>query len=255
MHTAPANGPLGSGAGSPGFRILGVFGKSAGTFWRNLGICGLPPLFLLAYFQLFALVLQFVGGNQLISRGIIAVVIILGVPLVVGWFVYFVFLTAQLYFLFHDLAGTPVPFRDLLKRIWAAGMKATLTLFCTAFLAGFGLVLLVVPGIAAALAFCVALPACLIEDTGGAESLKRSLILTRGHRFKILGIGAMQLFILASGLTSLAALINPEAAAGESASLAPVAPALFFIYLWLSFSAAVLSAIYYELRAARGELK
>jgi hypothetical protein len=52
-----------------------------------------------------------------------------------------------------------------------------------------GLALLVVPGIVAWTTLFVALPACIGEQGGIMDSLKRSAALSKGHRWKILGLG------------------------------------------------------------------
>lgn len=52
----------------------------------------------------------------------------------------------------------------------------------------FGFVLVIVPGFILMSMFFVALPACVVERLGPFQSLSRSGGLTRGHRWKIVGI-------------------------------------------------------------------
>jgi hypothetical protein len=56
------------------------------------------------------------------------------------------------------------------------------------FLTSLGFVLLVVPGLILSTIWFVALPACIGERLGPWASLRRSLQLTKGHRWKIFGL-------------------------------------------------------------------
>lgn len=56
------------------------------------------------------------------------------------------------------------------------------------FLTSLGFVLLLVPGLILSTIWFVALPACIVERFGPWTSLRRSLQLTKGHRWKILGL-------------------------------------------------------------------
>ena len=51
-----------------------------------------------------------------------------------------------------------------------------------------GFMLLIVPGIILALRWAVAVPACVVENKGPLESMRRSAELTKGHRWKIFGV-------------------------------------------------------------------
>jgi hypothetical protein len=58
-----------------------------------------------------------------------------------------------------------------------------------------GLVLLIIPGIIAALALMVAIPVIVAEDESAFTALDRSVNLTRGHRMSILG-GAFVILLI-----------------------------------------------------------
>ena len=69
------------------------------------------------------------------------------------------------------------------------------TLICMGVVIGFGFILLLVPGIIWATMFAVAVPVCVVERLGPFHSLGRSRFLTKGHRWKILGIALVLLLI------------------------------------------------------------
>ena len=74
-----------------------------------------------------------------------------------------------------------------------------------------GLILLVVPGVVLAVMLTVSTAACILEDRPPMEALKRSRELTRGNRWRLLGL-VLILFILAMGVVLLVAI--PAAVAG-----------------------------------------
>jgi uncharacterized membrane protein len=53
---------------------------------------------------------------------------------------------------------------------------------------GLGMVALVVPGVMAMVAWFVAAPACVVERLGATASIGRSAQLTKGYRWRILGL-------------------------------------------------------------------
>ncbi|MCA6235232.1 MAG: glycerophosphoryl diester phosphodiesterase membrane domain-containing protein [Phenylobacterium sp.] len=71
-----------------------------------------------------------------------------------------------------------------------------LTTLAFAFLVGLGFVALILPGIVILLMLCVALPACILEDLSPIAALKRSRELTRGNRWRLLGLVLLNGLIL-----------------------------------------------------------
>ncbi|MCA6332535.1 MAG: glycerophosphoryl diester phosphodiesterase membrane domain-containing protein [Phenylobacterium sp.] len=71
-----------------------------------------------------------------------------------------------------------------------------LTTLAFAFLVGLGFVALILPGIVILLILCVALPACILEDLSPIAALKRSRELTRGNRWRLLGLVLLNGLIL-----------------------------------------------------------
>jgi hypothetical protein len=74
----------------------------------------------------------------------------------------------------------------------ATGLRNFLGLIVVSILFGlavvFGMVLLVVPGVMIACAWCVAVPALVAERRGVFDSFSRAAELTRGHRWRIFGL-------------------------------------------------------------------
>ncbi len=100
-----------------------------------------------------------------------------------------------------DLNGRPVSVGDSLR----IGLRAFLPLIGLSILLGIaisiGFVLLIVPGVLLALAWCVAVPAYICEQTTVMDSFGRSAALTRGNRLRIFGLGCV--FVVAAILVSI----------------------------------------------------
>jgi hypothetical protein len=90
-----------------------------------------------------------------------------------------------------DLNGRPVSVADCLR----IGLRAFLPLIGLSILLGiaigFGLILLVVPGVILALMWCVAVPAYVVEQPALFDAFGRSADLTRGNRLRILALGVL----------------------------------------------------------------
>jgi len=71
-----------------------------------------------------------------------------------------------------------------------------LTTLAFAFLVGLGFVAFILPGIFILLVLCVAVPACILEDLSPVAALKRSRDLTRGNRWRLLGLVLLNGLIL-----------------------------------------------------------
>jgi hypothetical protein len=114
-----------------------------------------------------------------------------------------------------------------------------------------GFLALVVPGIFLALCWMVASPVMVVEKLGVIASMQRSMALTQGHRWAILGL--IVLFVIAYMI--VAAVIG-AILGGSMAELAnPAGPPLMFLIIMtlvgvvLSVVATVgAAAIYFELR-------
>jgi hypothetical protein len=87
-----------------------------------------------------------------------------------------------------DLNGRTVSVAESLR----VGLRAFLPLIGLSIVVGvavwIGLILLIVPGVLLALAWCVAVPVYVVEQPGVFASVERSANLTRGNRLRIFGL-------------------------------------------------------------------
>lgn len=105
---------------------------------------------------------------------------------------------------------------------------------------GFGMLMFLLPGLIFALVFFVAMPAAIVERLPVADALRRSVQLTEGHRWTILGY--MVILWLASLLIGwTAGLIFSLVGLAEVASV--IISSLIY-----AFSAIVTSIVYHDLR-------
>jgi hypothetical protein len=88
----------------------------------------------------------------------------------------------------NELTGKPVSVSEGLQ----TGLRSFLPLIAIGIMFGLavacGMVLLIVPGIMLAVAWCVTIPAFVIEQTSITGSFGRSLELTRGSRWQIFAL-------------------------------------------------------------------
>lgn len=140
---------------------------------------------------------------------------------------------------FRDLNGDAVGPGSALR----AGVPFTVPLLAmtlaTSIAIGFGLILLIVPGVLLLVRWQVAGPARVIEGPGLREALRRSAVLTNGHRGAILGLFALYCLAIAtqSGVSGLLSL--PDAISFGSAFQMKIEP----LYIAKAVAAAVLTQL------------
>jgi hypothetical protein len=151
---------------------------------------------------------------------------------------------ALIYAVIQDLNGQRPPITDLVS----FGLRNILPLVGVSFLLGIavmlGLILLVVPGVMMACAWCTATPALIAERTGVIGAFRRSAELTRGNRWRILGLFAIWVVavLLTSGVMGAFAFLGPAVAVIFNAVLSTVAGAV---------GATAITVLYVELRRLR----
>lgn len=146
----------------------------------------------------------------------------------------------------------------------ATGLRNFLGLIIVSILFGlavvFGFVLLIVPGIMIATAWCVAVPSLVAERRGVFDSFSRAAELTRGHRWRIFGLFVL-LWIIMIVLGLVISSISTAAMFATPGSLDnPVAAALNPISILLQviqqtitavIGASLVAVLYVELRKLR----
>jgi hypothetical protein len=146
---------------------------------------------------------------------------------------------------FAIMSGRDVPVRESLRsgisRFWPLiGLGILFGLGTT-----LGFILLVVPGFILVTMWFAALPACVVERLGPIRSLRRSAVLTKGHRWKLFGLLVLLIitFVVVAGLAEsvLDAFGGPVFAIGEYA-----------LQVLIDISASIMFVVvYHNLRVAR----
>ena len=166
------------------FNIGVILTRGVEVLGRNLPTFGtLSVLFMLA---------PFVSGQMMQfgpESGVSAVAI---TALSVVWvLLYFLLFATLTHGTICDLRGAPARIRESLS--WGLGrLFPVVGITIVASIATLlGLMLVVVPGLMLMTMWWVAVPAAVVERTGVIASLRRSAELTRGHRWKVLGVVAI----------------------------------------------------------------
>ncbi len=109
-----------------------------------------------------------------------------------------------------------------------------------------GLILLIVPGLIWAVAWSLAVPVCVLEKLGPIKSLGRSARLTKGHRWKLFGLGL--LFFIGSAIVGGILAVVGSAVGGLIGSV-------LVRYVWqavyVAFGSILAAVIYHDLRVAK----
>lgn len=167
---------------------------------------------------------------------------------------------ALVYGTVQDLNGV----RPNVGECLTTGLRAFLALFVVSLLFSlafaFGVILLIVPGIMIACAWCVAVPALVADRTTIGGAFSRAAELTRGNRWRIFGLflvifGILLVLGLVIGLVTTA-VIAPFVLAGVNAETLAAHPAMILVNAVSSalsslIGSAGVAVLYVELRKAR----
>ena len=146
----------------------------------------------------------------------------------------------------QDLRGRRAGFGECLGRGLALILPVIGVSIVAGFLATLGALLFVIPGIILLLMWWVAVPATVIERPGIFASLKRSSVLTKGSRWRILGM--LLIVGVISGLLTFAVEILGIASTG----LAFKTFLGWLVNAFVTALSAVLAAVsYYQLRVVK----
>ncbi len=150
----------------------------------------------------------------------------------------------------QDLRAQPVTLGDMIKvaarKFWpilGLGILAALGI-------AVGSVLLIVPGVILALAWCVALPVMVIEDRGIIDSFKRSAELTRGKRWAI-----FLLFLIVGVVTFVFELVLALLTGGAAPKPSTLSQAVSFPFnvVFTLFSIAMYTSLFSQLRGTHSD--
>lgn len=144
----------------------------------------------------------------------------------------------------NDLAGKPVNFGECVNRAVAKLLPLIGLGIVVAFGVAIGFVFFIIPGVILYLMWMIAVPVLMVENLGVFEALSRSSALTKGSRWKLLGL--IVVFFIFSMIIAipigLLSVISPSLSIVSSALLSAVSAAV---------GAAGIAAVYIELRGAK----
>jgi hypothetical protein len=227
---------------APAFGTGEVLGDTFSIFFNNLIPFLLIAVVVVAPLCLGVAMVGSLGGRSALLVGALVLVAggLLTTPLVTG---------AITFGVVQELRGREASIGDCLGR----GLASIWRVFLVALLQGFaifgGLLLCIVPGVIAAVALSVAVPAAIEEREGTSAALRRSVELTEGRRLAVFGVlvvlGLAQ-FLLGRGVALLAPAVTSNASL-----LARTLPSLAISPLTTSLQATAAAVMYYRLRASR----
>ena len=119
---------------------------------------------------------------------------------------------------------------------------------------GYAIPLLIIPIAMLYLAWSMATPACVVERAGPFRSLARSRALTKGHRWKIVGL----LLVTVLGGIIIGAIVGATSGAilaligvGGLRAVLSAAMGLIWNSVWSAFFAVLTVVAYHDLRVAK----
>ena len=167
---------------------------------------------------------------------------------------------ATVFIVSESYLGRPLGAREALSRSTPYIGRILVCSMLIAFIVGLGFMLMVIPGVILAVGLALAIPAVVLESGSSATAaLSRSWELTRGSRWRILGLGVTLLILLYIpfvAITGLLAVVLPQAS-GERfgaasvwtvAAIAVGGVVQMFIY---PLFYCVLTVTYYDLRVRK----
>jgi hypothetical protein len=188
--------------------------------------------------------------------------------LVVGVVVLMLFLVLQtlvqavlLYATFQVMRGRPIDLAESARIGLRRFFPVVGIAIIVPVLAGLASLLLVFPGFMLYTMWFVATPVCVVEQLGPVDSLKRSRMLTKGHRWKIFGIFVLLslIFGVGEGVVSVVATgglpSGPPATVSVSIPTGLTSVADIVNLLWnvvsTAFYAIFIVVTYHDLRVAK----
>jgi hypothetical protein len=189
------------------------------------------------------------GGDFESSAGVAQSII----AFIISVILYFVGQAVILYAAFQAMRGRDVIIGDAIGRAFSRFLSLLGISILVGLGVAIGFMLLIVPGIILALRWAVAVPACVVENKGPLESMRRSAELTKGHRWKIFGIWvliaivAIIILIIVGVFAGLGAVV----AQGLGRVLIAGVISLILTAIVTAYSYVLNAMIYHDLRVAK----
>jgi hypothetical protein len=223
------------------FRVGVVIGRSRSMLWRHfpsflvMGLIASSPILLLAFMQTAEPPDEEILGYLL---WIMLNLILLMVVSTIGQAV-------VIHAAFQDMRRRPVRLVESLN-VALRSFWPLIGLALAGLLILVGLMLLIVPGLVLSTLWFVVLPACVVEQLGPWASLRRSRELTRGNRWKVLGLTVL----LMIGTFVGGSVVETWVTAATSPTVGVVSDWMWTA-IWTAFTATITIAAYHELRVAK----
>jgi hypothetical protein len=226
------------------FRIGSVIARGISIFFGNIVAFAIVTVVLFIVPVLLSLFVFASMGPQL--AGILTMLV---------WLIAYFWLSAALvYGVVSDLRGNKAGAGQILSGAVGVLIPVFLLSIVIGVMVGIGTLLLVVPGIILYVMFWVAVPAAVVEREGVMGSLKRSLALTKGYRWKIffiLVIWAVLAWVIQIVLMVILG-VPLEAAGMGAAGTSGASWVLQIVNVLLSgISASILAVGYHDLRVVK----
>jgi hypothetical protein len=238
------------------FRIGPIFTRSWSIYAANF-----------LKFTLVAVVIAL--PNQLIRSNLTTLVsatqVDIGQTLVGSWIIAlileFIGQGVILYGAFQAVDGHPVVIGAAVRR-WLSRFWAIIGISILVFLGlAVGFALLIIPGVIMALRWAVTLPVCMVEGKGPLASMRRSAQLTKGHRWKLFGIGVLVYVVAITSALVRVLLVGLLAGSGILGGLGLAAfpgriiiaaiVSLILSAIVIAYFNVVAATIYHHLRGAK----
>lgn len=147
---------------------------------------------------------------------------------------------------FEDMRGRPVNLMASVRVGLSRLLPVLGVALLVALLAGLAAILLVIPAFIVMTMLFVAMPACVVEQLGPMQSLRRSRELTKGHRWAIFGLWFLVTIIIAIG-GNMVRLVG--------SLIGGIGVSLLFSLIWGAlagaFNAIMVVVAYHDLRVAK----
>ena len=172
-----------------------------------------------------------------------------------GLFLFLLFLAVVLsmlsqavvvYGAFQDMRGRPVNLTELLQVGLNRFFPIVGLAIAMSVLIVLGFILLIIPGLYLLTMWFVATPACVVEQLGPSDSMRRSAELTRGYRWKMFGL-MLVLLVISAVVTPLIDSTLEDMGGGA----VPLIAGLIWNGVWGAFYAIAAVVSYHDLRVAK----
>ncbi|NIA71818.1 hypothetical protein HBA54_24790 [Pelagibius litoralis] len=236
----------GSGSPATAISIGAVVKRTIGVVVANL----VPFSILALVLHLPGLVLGYITLSSALSGEASSFSPLEIVFTVVSLVLSYLLMAAVVYGTVSHLRGRKAGLGEIVSRGLGAVLPIVVIAVAASILLGIGFALLIVPGVFLAVIFSVTVPAYVVERPGIVDSFKRSMELTQGNRWRVLGVLAIFIVALAVFGFVVDLVVGIVAAIGLGFTLI-----LIVNYIVSALSSAVLAVavavLYHDLRVAK----